>query len=457
VGSAAARRWLRDVVAPGRTVTDKLARAGRSIRGMENATVLQLPRTALGHEQVSVVADRLIIESLTLLDAGLAGFVLSRPEHERAALVAQAVRIGLTALQDAGASLDVNLVRREFEAMVRQAEALNDRVASQVDEVLRHNFADGDGRLPRTLEAFLGDKGQLRTFTRELFDEERRDSAIGRMRVLLGSYFEGDASRLALLLDPTRMGSPLHQFRSEVSRGFEQLNERLAALEAAATARASERARSTAKGADLEDLVEDLLAHSLNGTDDMVERTADAAGDVLRSRKGDFVITLDPATARGATLRIVVECKDRRVSGRAMREELEEARRNRDAAVGLVVFSTAHAPAGVAPFDVRLGDVYCAIDPQDPEPATIGAALRLARLLALSSVRQPGRDVDAGAIAGALARIRTELDALRALKTRLATIGTAATAVSAGLDQLRDTVMARIAEAEGELRIERAA
>ena len=40
---------------------------------------------------------------------------------------------------------------------------------------------------------------------------------------------------------PTRMGSPLHQFRAEVSKGFERLNERLTAIEAAAT-RACQRA-----------------------------------------------------------------------------------------------------------------------------------------------------------------------------------------------------------------------
>ncbi len=240
----------------------------------------------------------------------------------------------------------------------------------------------------------------------------------------------------------------------EVSQGFERLNERLTAIEAAATARASERARSAAKGADFEDLVEDLLAHTLRGTDHLVERTADAAGDVLRSKKGDFVITLDPVAARGATLRIVVECKDRTVSGRAMRDELEEARRNRDAAVGLVVFSSRHAPAGIAPFDVRLGDVYCALDPDDPEPATLDAAVRLARLLALSSVRGDTADIDARAVREALARVSGELDALRALKVKLTTIGTAASAVSAGLDQLRDGVVARIGEAEAALLVD---
>ena len=374
--------------------------------------------------------------------------------YKRQELIARALRIGLLALQDAGASLDVDVVRRDFESMVRQTETLNERVAAQVDEVLRQNFADGDGRLPRTLESFLGDRGQLRSFTRELFDEERRDSAIGRMRVLLGSYFDGDASRLAQLLDPTRLGSPLFQFRDEVAKGFEALNERLTAIEAAATARAGERAKSAAKGADFEDLLEGMLADAVRGTDHLVERTSDEAGHVLRSKKGDFVLTLDPATTRGAAVRIVVEAKDRVISGRAMRDEIGEARRNRDAAIGLVVFSAANAPAGIAPFDVRMGDVYCAIDPDDPQPATLDAAVRLARLLALAATRETDGDVDAAAVHEALERVRAELDAVRGLKTKLTTIGTAAKAVNAGLDQLRDGIVARIAEAEAELRVD---
>ncbi len=420
---------------------------------METATIVALPDHASEPGHVRLDGNRVVIEDLAVIDPGLAAFLAVRPPADRPALVSRALRIGLLALQDAGASLDVDAVRREFEAMLRQTESLNERVTAQVDEVMRQNFADGDGRLPRTLETFLGDRGQLRTFTRELFDEERRDSAIGRMRVLLGSYFEGDASRLAQLLDPTRMGSPLHQFRSEVSKGFEALNDRLTAIEAASAARAGERARSAAKGADFEDLLEAMLAEAMRGTDHLVERTTDAAGNVLRSKKGDFVVTIDPTTTRGASVRVVVECKDRAISGRAMRDELGEAKRNRDAAVGLVVFSAAHAPAGIAPFDVRLGDVYCAIDPEDPEPADLHAALRLARLLALASTRDADIEVDSGAVQAALERVRAELDAVRGLKTKLTTIGTAAKAVSAGLDQLRDGILARIGEAEAELRV----
>jgi hypothetical protein len=406
-----------------------------------------------GHEPtVGVQGDRILITGLAITDAGLAAFVAGRPTDTRAALIERALRIGLGALQDAGASMDVDVVRREFEAMLRQAEAVNEKVAGQVDAILRQNFADVEGRLPRTLEAFLGDRGQLRGFVRELFDEDRRDSAIGRLRGLLGTYFDGDASLLARLLDPTRLGSPLHQFRTEVTSGFERLNERLTAIEAASAARAAERARPSAKGADFEELVGGLLAESLRGTDHLLERSADDAGDVIRSRKGDFVVTLDPETTRGATLRVVVECKDRKMSGRAMRDEIAEARRNRDACVGLVVFSAAHAPAGIGPFDVRMGDVYCVIDPAAPDPATLDAALRLARLLAQATRRDEQSEVDPAAVREALDRVRAQLDALRGLKVQLTTIGTAARAVSDGLDRMRDEIVAHIAAAEAELR-----
>jgi len=42
------------------------------------------------------------------------------------------------------------------------------------------------------------------------------------------------------------------------------------------------------------------------------------------------------------------------------------------------VFTPAHAPSGVAPFNLVGDDVYCVIDPDAPEPATLEAAIRLA-------------------------------------------------------------------------------
>lgn len=401
--------------------------------------------------RVRIDGDRVVVERLVIRDQALAAFVAERPAQDRADLLERAVRIGLLALQDAGVTVNVDVVRAEFEKLVRQAETVNEKAAQALEQTLRTNFADGDGRLPRTLEKFLGDRGALRTAVEELFDESKRDSAIGRIGRMLERYFDGDASKLALLLDPTRLNSPMHQFRQEISAGFKGLEERLVAIEAAAAARGAERARSAAKGTDFEGLLEAMLADIARGAGDLLDRTTTEAGAVLKSKKGDFVLTVDPRMARGSDLRIVVEAKDRPMSMRAIRDELREARENRSAATAVVVFTPSHAPSGVAPFSLVGDDVYCVIDPDAPEPATLDAAIRLARLLALVSATEREVEVDAAAVRTALTGIREQLDAVRGLKSQLTSISNATKAVWTGLDQLRASVLAKVAEAEAQL------
>ena len=402
---------------------------------------------------VTVQGDRIIVDHLVLLDASLAASLAERDVAERPVIVERALRIGLLALHDASTSMDADVVRREFEKLVAQTTVVNERAAKTVEDVLRANFADGDGRLPRTLEKFLGDRGELQRFVKDLFDETRRDSAIGRIGGLLGQYFDGDRSKVAVLLDPTRMGSPLHQFRQEITEGFKGVHERLTAIEAASRARADERAKSAAKGGDFEVLLHGLLGDLARGSADLLDRTGTETGALLGSKKGDFVLTLDPALTRGADVRVVIEAKDRAMSGRAMREELRQARENRGATVAIAAWTPAHAPSGVAPFALVGDDVHVVVDPEAPDGACLEAAVRLARLLAIAQLREREVDVDAAAIGRALAGVREQLDAIRSLKVQLTSVSSAARTVSAGLDGLRTGILARVAEAEAELQL----
>ena len=429
---------------------------GSYLSAMETAVLVSLPSPA-GPEspmsdRIRVDGDRIVVERLTVVDRTLAAFLAERPVAERGPLVERALRIGLLALQDAGVTVDVDAVRTEFDRMLRQAEQVNERAAATLEQTLRANFADGDGRLPRTLERFLGDRGALRGMVDELFDEKKRDSAIGRIGTMLERYFDGDASKLAHLLDPTRLNSPMHQFRQEISAGFKGIEERLVAIEAAAAARGAERARSAAKGADFEDLLGAMLGEIARGASDLLDRTGLDAGTVMKSKKGDFVLTVDARVARGCDLKVVLEAKDRPMSMRAMREELREARENRGAAVAVAIFTPAHAPAGIAPFSIVGDDVYCVIDPEAPDPATLEAAVRLARLLALASLAEREVEVDAAAIATALTAIREQLEVVRQLKSQLTSISNATKAVWSGLDTMRSNILARVVEAESEIR-----
>src|SRR3970040_109115 len=60
-------------------------------------------------------------------------------------------------------------------------------------------------------------------------------------------------------------------------------------------AASEERARGTAKGIEFEDALAERLAALSRGTGDFLERTGTDAGDALRSKKGDFVLTIDPS------------------------------------------------------------------------------------------------------------------------------------------------------------------
>jgi len=139
------------------------------------------------------------------------------------------------------------------------------------------------------------------------------------------------------------------------------------------------------------------------------------------------------------------------MSGREMRDELRAAKTNRDAAAALVIFTPQHAPAGIAPFDVRGGDVYAVIDPADPDESTFQAAVRLARLVAVATLRESEAEVNVAEVSAALTNIRECLDTVRGLKVQLTSIGTTSAAVAAGLDKLREAILAWISRAEREL------
>jgi hypothetical protein len=402
---------------------------------------------------ITVTAQAISVERLTLRDPALAAFMGEAAAADRSALAERALRIGLLAICNANATVNVDVVRAEFGRLVAELSASQAEAGQALDAMLRTNFADGDGRLPRQLEAYLGDSGKLNRLVGDLFDEGRRDSAIGRLRELLGRYFDGDGSQLATLLDPTRAGSPLYQFRSEMSDEFRRLNERLEALEEARRARADERARGTAKGADFEEALELRLGELARGMGDLVERTGAEGGDAMTSKKGDLVITIDPTRTRGTNLRIVVEAKDRPMPLGRMTKELAEARANRSAAVALGVFTPHTAPTSVAPLAMVGPDVFATYDPEADEAIALEAAYRAARILALLTLRDAAVQLDAEAVTRSLDDLTRQVDVVRSLKTKLTHIGSTAREVSDALDLLRAGVLRSVKELELQLAV----
>jgi hypothetical protein len=83
----------------------------------------------------------------------------------------------------------------------------------------------------------------------------------------------------------------------------------------------------------------------------------------------------------------------------------------------------------------------------------LDAAIRLARLHGIATLSEREVEVDTAAIGAALIVVRGQLDAIRALKTQLTSIGTMSREVNGGLDRMRDGVLAAVADVERALKL----
>ena len=196
----------------------------------------------------------------------------------------------------------MDVVRAEFEKLIARPSRPTSGPPRPWTLTLRTNFADGDGRLPRTLEKFLGDRGALRGVRRRAV---RRVEAGQRHRPDADgcSARTSTATRRSspILLDPTRLrlaAAPVPASRSRTASTGSK--ERLVAIEAAAAARAAERADPRPRAPTSRTCSRRCSATSRAAPATCSTGPATEAGTVLKSKKGDFVLTVDARAARGA-------------------------------------------------------------------------------------------------------------------------------------------------------------
>ena len=375
-----------------------------------------------------------------------------RPAADRADLAERAVRIGLLALQDAG----VTRQRGRRPARVREA-----------------GPPGGDGQREGGAGARADAAHQLRrrrrpsaAHAREVPRRPRRAARHGRGAVRrdrsatapsAGSAGCSSATSTAtrpsspVLLDPTRLNSPMHQFRQEITAGFKGLEERLVAIEAAAAARGAERARSAAKGGDFEDLLEAMLADLARGAGDLLDRTGDGGRHAAQVEEG----RLRP---------------DRRRAGGARAATFGSSSRPRTGRCRCGPSATSCArPARTA---ARPSRSSCSRRPTR-RPASRPFTPRRRRRLLRHRPRGAGAGQPRGGASAwrACSRwhrssstrsrstrrrsatpstaIREQLDVVRSLKAQLTSISTATKAVWSGLDQMRSNILARVARGGG--------
>ena len=242
-------------------------------------------------------------------------------------------------------------------------------------------------------------KGQVETVVRE-FSLDKPDSALSRLVARV------EAAQLAigrnLTLDDE--GSALSRLRRELQGAVDELSRRNQEFQtqvreslAALQTRREEQEKSTRHGTTFEEQLGGLLAGECQRLGDVHEATGNSTGTIKNCKVGDHVTQLGPESpAPGA--RIAWEAKeDRGYDLRKALAEIEEARKNRQAQVGVFVFSRRTAPAELQPFARYGTDLVVVWDAEDPATDVyLRAALSVARALVL---REHGEAAQAQEIA----------------------------------------------------------
>lgn len=232
---------------------------------------------------------------------------------------------------------------------------------------------------------------------------------VGRSSGQLGTDLKAQIDLAVGELSLDRDGSALHRLRAQLLAVIEEQNKANTLFQADVratlerlTERKSEAARSTRHGGAFEDEVCGWVERRALASGDTAERTGATTGLISNSKVGDCVVTLG-ADRAAAGAKIVLEAKENAKSTLASaHEELDVARRNRGAQVGVFVMSRAVAPAGFPAFARRGDDVFVVWDAADlASDVHLEAALSVAEAHARAprSTPRSGRPISSCSIA----------------------------------------------------------
>ena len=237
-------------------------------------------------------------------------------------------------------------LRRLIEELDERHAELRTDLAGKVDAVVSEFSLDSEDSVLSRL-VFRVERAQ-KTITDE-FSLDRDDSAL------------------------SRMAKQMLEFQSEVREALSALG-----------ARRAEAKRSTRHGADFETQLGDLVAEIAQRKGDVFAAVGNTTGSIKNCKVGDHVVELGPdSPAPGAV--IVWETKqNKKYDLRGVLAEIETARKNRGAQVGVFVYSAASAPSSLEKL-ARYGDDLIVVwDPDDPnDDIVVRAAYGTARALAL--------------------------------------------------------------------------
>jgi hypothetical protein len=401
--------------------------------------------------------------SISITDPELIEELLSYSEGEsRDDFVLAALRIGILTLKRTQGHIDADLISKETDRLLenmnntlkgffdpkdgRFSERINRLIQKdgEFERLMREQIGLDNSELSRTLAAFIGDNSEFmqllstdesKGFLKSLADTVEKRINAQREDLLKEFSLDKEESALSRLIQHVKNSqkeitsefsldtedSALYRMRRELLQVFEdqkkaneefrkEVGEQLAAI----AARKEESERSTRHGVDFEMEAFDFIQSASQKAGDIATHTGNTTGLIKNCKIGDCVIKLGPEEQAAGT-QIVVEAKEKEgYNLEAALAEIETARKNRHAAIGLFLFSKRLAPIGIDPMR-RYGDNIVVVwDAEDPATDIyLSAGLSVAKALCTKAqAHREATEVDLKPIESAIRDIEKQINGL---------------------------------------------
>ncbi len=345
--------------------------------------------------------------------------------------------------------LSSSIAREVGEALQQQRQALLQQFSLDFPESalsrLRGEITTSNGELQ---QALCDDVEKLKV----QFSLDAQDSVMSRLVDRLEATRAGMIAQLSLDNDTsalTRLRRELNDTLAQIQTSQSGFQTEVSATLAALSARREEAAKGTAHGMVFEDALGAALQRIADGRGDVLQATGSVAGAVSRAKVGDFVITAGPEK-RAAGRRVVVEAKQSsKYTDQKALTEIDAARVNRRAEVGLFVFS-ARSVNGLVPVR-RFGQDVIAV--WDAESAHDDVVLEVAYSLVMALLTQrSATNADAGLqldkLDRAIDRVEQQLESVKQVRSSADTADRALTKIQKAADKMDEALRKDVAELE---------
>ena len=336
--------------------------------------------------------------------------------------------------------------------VVQQLEEKNGKFGGTIekqikDAVREFSLDDENSALSRLVKKVEDAKNRIT----DEFSEANQQSAINKLNSALNATKKSiddnltlDNEKSALARMKKQLNDVLEDMRTKNAQFQEDVSAKLAAL----ITKRQEAQRSTAHGNDFEKDFCAFIQNEVQKAGDIFTAVGGKVGTIPKCKKGDGVIEIGPeSTAAGE--KIVLEAKeDKSYTLEDARAEIDEARKNRDASVGVFVFARSRAPEGLPPFTRIDKDIFMIWDAADASTDVyLSAAVSVAKaLLFRQKALAKKTDGDLKGVEVSVNAIEKHLKALDEMETWTTTIQTNSGKILKEIKNLREKTTEEIAK-----------